>query len=148
MAGPDFAGPQPLAAVLAAGPQRRREPVTVGKDRLTKRPLDGQLRVVPRDRDVQGGGVRGFYLVADIGEGAKHLQAVRASGRYPELEVRRVVQDEAAPLQEGGRPWAQVNHHVEYLAARRPDQLRLAQLAPGVQPAEHAPAGTRVVLLN
>ncbi len=131
--------PEPRAEVITDSAQRGRGPVTVGKDRPREWPRDGEPRVIPGDGDVQRWVVGGVDLVADVGEFAEHLEAVRASSRYPELEVRRVVQDEATPLEKGGRARAQVNHDIEYLAAGHPDQLGLAQLGPGVQPAQHAP---------
>ena len=64
------------------------------------------------------------------------------------MAVRLVVELVPLPLAVGGRAAAQVDGHVEDLATRAADQLRLAGLGLEVEAAQRAARGARVVVLD
>jgi hypothetical protein len=60
----------------------------------------------------------------------------------------RVVQRVAAPFSERRRTAAQIDRDVEDLTSNRPHEFSLGELQLVMQPAQHAAAGERVVVLH
>lgn len=112
------------------------------------RPLDRQIRIVVRDRDVLPRIVWTVDAIAHISCGSEGLETMQEPRRDVEVPELLVVEPERLPAPERGRIRSDVDDDVVDRTVGTSDELRLAASAATVHTSNHTAPGTRLGVLD
>ncbi len=129
-------------AVLGQVLQSRPAGVLLGKLRIVQRPLDADVRIVPRERQFILRIVKFRAFVGEQGGLAQHRKAMRETRRDEELPFVLGREIQSMPPAKRGRTAPDVHRHVKHLALQHKNQLALGRRILEMQPAQGARAAT------